>query len=353
MNTGYQKSKILLVDDSSDILNYLIDILGSEYKTIVATNGEKALELLESEEKPDLILLDIIMPGMDGFEVCKRIKANDSIKNIPILFLTGETNKDHVVKAFQMGCKDYITKPFYTAELVSRVQTHLQLYDQNKTLEEKVRIRTSELHNTRLEIIRRLCIAAEYKDHETGMHVIRIGHMCRLIGKALGMSEDDAELLMHASPMHDIGKIGIPDSILQKQGELNLQEMDIMKQHTIIGSKIIGDHHSELLKNAGIIALTHHERWDGTGYPGRLKGEDIPLIGRIVSLADVFDALTSNRPYKKTWSLDKTLDFIEDNKETYFDPDIVHIFFKNIKAIIQIKNHFSDNLESNNKHIHY
>ena len=202
--------------------------------------------------------------------------------------------------------------------------------------------RTAELNDTRIEIIRKLGLASEYKDNETGMHVVRISYFCRVIGLAAGIDEAENELLFQTSPMHDVGKLGIQDRIILKPGKLNREEWEIMKNHTVIGANIMGDHNSELLKTARTIALTHHEKWDGSGYPQGLSGTTIPLVGRIVALADVFDALTSERPYKKAWSFDKTINFIKENKAKHFDPGLTEVFLDNSNEILKISQEFAD-----------
>jgi len=238
---------------------------------------------------------------------------------------------------FSVGGVDYITKPVSPPIVKARVKTHLFLYDQNRILEEKVKERTREVNETRLEIINRLGHAAEYKDKETGTHIIRMSHISRILARGIGMPEDEAELILNSSPMHDVGKIGIPDLILMKEGPLNDEEWKIMKTHSLIGFKIIGEHPSELLRTAAITALSHHEKWDGTGYPHGQKGEEIPLVGRIAAVADVFDALTSNRPYKQAWTAEKAVDHISAESGTHFDPSIVDTFIRKLPEILRVK----------------
>lgn len=252
--------------------------------------------------------------------------------------------------------KDFVTKPFERVEILSRIENmlevrtlHNQIRQQNVLLEEKVAQRTqkleekaSELLETRLEIIRRLGRAADYRDNETGTHIIRMSKYSELLGKACGMSDDEAELLLNASPMHDIGKIGTPDNILLKPGSLNASEWEVMKKHAEIGAEILSGHPSELIELASLIALSRHEKWDGTGYPHKLKGEAIPLVARIVALTDVFDALTSHRPYKDAWSVDAALNEINALSAKHFDPGLVPIFNEIIGDIVAIKDQCSD-----------
>ncbi len=245
-------------------------------------------------------------------------------------------------KGFELGAVDYITKPVSPPIVLARVKTHLALYDMNRTLEKKVQKRTSELNDTRLEIIRRLGRAAEYRDNETGLHVIRMSHYSQLIGLEAGLSEEQADLLLNAAPMHDVGKIGIADNILLKPAKLDDTEWDIMKQHTTFGAEIIGDHSSELLDMARMIAITHHEKWDGSGYPRGLKGNEVPLMCRIVPIADIFDALTSMRPYKKPWSVEDAMAEINAMKATHLDPTLVDAFIEVLPDVLKIKKEYSD-----------
>ena len=336
------KPSILIVDDIPDNIDVLNGILHDDYQIKVAINGERALKIASGENPPDLILLDVMMPGRDGYEVCRRLKENIATRNIPVIFVTAKSEVEDETEGFALGAVDYITKPVSPPLVKARVKTHLALYDQNRALELKVRERTRELRETRLEIIQRLGVAAEYKDKETGEHIMRMSSFCRLIAKATGMSDEEAELIYNASPMHDVGKIGIPDRILLKPGKLDADEWEIMKTHTTIGAKIIGDHPSELLQSARIIALTHHEKWDGSGYPFAKKGEEIHPYGRISALADVFDALTSKRPYKEAWSFEEAVDEIIKGKGTHFDPFYLDAFLQVLPEIKRIKYEIAD-----------
>ncbi|RLA24975.1 MAG: two-component system response regulator [Gammaproteobacteria bacterium] len=333
---------LLIVDDIPENIDVLRGILKQDYKIKVASNGEKALKIAQSDSAPDLILLDIMMPGMDGYEVCRQLKANFSTANIPVIFVTakGETADESL--GFDIGAVDYITKPVSPPLVLRRVRTHLSLYDEKRLLDEMVKERTNELDQTRLQIIQRLGRAAEYKDNETGMHVIRMSHYSKLLGLANGMSEDEAELLLNAAPMHDIGKIGIPDRILLKPGKLDADEWEIMKTHSQMGADIIGTHSSVLLTLARNIALTHHERWDGTGYPNGLKGEEISIPARIVAIADTFDALTTIRPYKHAWSVQDAINLLQQEAGTHFDPDLVEKFLSIMPQVIEIKDEYAE-----------
>jgi putative two-component system response regulator len=320
------QATILVVDDAPTNITVLMEILRGDYRILAATNGEQALNIARGDPPPDLILLDVMMPEMSGHEVCQRLKEDSSTRKIPVIFVTAMNQVEDETRGFELGAVDYITKPVSPPIVKARVKTHLALYDQNRELERMVRERTAELHHTRLEIIKRLGRAGEFRDNETGMHVIRVAHFCRLLGEAVRMNEEDLDLLFNAAPMHDIGKIGIRDNVLLKPGKLDEDEIKIMRRHVPFGGEIIGEHSDRLLSMAQLIALTHHEKWDGTGYHRGLKGEGIPLVGCITSIADVFDALTSVRPYKKAWPVQDAVTLIEREAGTSFDPELVKKF---------------------------
>ncbi len=318
------RPKLLLVDDEPVNLQVLKQILQQDYRLLFARDGEKALSLAINE-KPDLILLDIMMPGITGLETCKQLKSNSSTQHIPVIFVTALAETRDEAEGFNVGCVDYITKPVSPPIVLARVKTQLSL------------VSIDTLRETRLQVIHRLGRAAEYKDNETGLHVIRMSHYSKEIALAAGMNPADAEELLNAAPMHDIGKIGIPDAILQKPGKLTPDEWEIMKSHTEIGATIIGDDNSNLLKIARIIALNHHEKWDGSGYPKGLIGEAIPIEARIVAIADVFDALTSVRPYKAAWTIEDTTRYIEQEAGKHFDPALVKAFSEALPKIVAIR----------------
>jgi len=332
-----KKQVILVVDDVPANIDILSAVLRPTYQVKAVTNGSMALKIAMAPVPPDLILLDIMMPGMDGYEVCGQLKANAATRNIPIIFVSARDEVADETKGFELGAVDYIAKPVSSAIVKARVKTHLALSDQNRLLEKKVCERTTEIQATRLRIIHCLGTAAEYRDEETGAHIFRMSHYSRIIALAAGLSAEEADLLLQAAPMHDVGKIGIPDRILLKPGKLDADEWEVMKTHTTIGGKIIGDHSSELLKLAKVVALSHHEKWDGSGYPHGLVGGNIPIAGRIVMLADVFDALTSERPYKKAWSEAAAINEINNVSGTHFDPTLVQAFMKGLPEIIEIK----------------
>ncbi|WP_027183152.1 response regulator [Desulfovibrio inopinatus] len=336
-----EKSTVLVVDDTPSNIDVVSGVLSRHYNVKAATNGKKALLVAEAM-LPDVILLDIMMPDMDGYEVCSQLKRNPKTKNIPVIFVTAMNDMTDEARGFELGAVDYITKPISPPILLARVKTHLQLHDQNKVLEQKVLQRTKELNESRLEIIRRLGLAAEYRDNETGMHVIRMSYYCSIIARAIGMSEEESALILNAAPMHDVGKIGIPDSILLKPGKLDVNERSIMMRHCEFGAKIIGEHDNPLLQMAHAVALSHHEKWDGSGYPRKLEGKSIPLVGRIAAVADVFDALISARPYKAAWPTDKAVDLIRRESGKHFDPELVAVFLERFDAIQEVMKKHAD-----------
>ena len=348
---------ILIVDDIKQNRNLLkdqVEILG--YTPLLAENGLSALSQVK-KQPPDLILLDILMPGMDGREALAHLQSDTRFRHIPVIMISGLDEMETASDCIRNGAIDYLTKPFDPNLLKARMEAALKtktLHDQeekykgkienyNLTLEAKVRERTAQLEETQLEIIYRLGRAAEYKDNETGLHVIRMSHYSALLGEALGMSREECELLRIASPMHDIGKIGIPDRILLKPGKLDSEEWEIIKTHPTIGLKILSEGKSEIIKKAATIAVTHHEKWDGSGYPKGLKGEEIPLEGRIVALADVFDALTTERPYKEAWPVDEAVALIESERGKHFDPSLVPLFVNTLPKFLEIKIKFAEN----------
>ncbi|MBF0144645.1 MAG: response regulator [Magnetococcales bacterium] len=351
-------SRIFVVDDTETNIDILLETLGARYDVSVALDGQTALEDIP-DRQPDLILLDVMMPEMDGYEVCRRLKQDPRTRAIPVIFVTARQESEDETFGLGLGAVDYITKPFSPAVVLARVRTHLQLEHarrdlahSNEILEDRVRQRTAELsaknvelEETRLEIIRRLGRAAEYKDNETGLHVIRMSHYSRLLALAYGMEEKRAEILFQAAPMHDIGKIGIPDLILLKPAHLTDDEWKVMRGHPGIGAGIIGKQRSLLLETARIVALTHHEKWDGTGYPRGLKGHDIPIEGRIVAVADVFDALTTRRPYKDAWPIDKAVAMLQEGAGSHFDPALVPLFISILPAILEVRESWKEHEE--------
>lgn len=352
MNSSLNKQKILVVDDTPENIDVLMGVLKSDYKMVAARDGEKALKLVQGGNPPDLILLDIMMPGMDGYEVCARLKADESTSKIPVIFVTAKGEVEDETKGLELGAVDYITKPISPPIVQARVKNHLELKmareeleNQNEILEEKVRERTREIKETQQETLVRLMNASELRDTDTGMHIKRIQNFTELMAHKIGMSPDDSEELGLASTMHDLGKIGIPDNVLLKPGKLDDDEWKIMKTHSEIGARCLCGSRNHMLEQARIIALHHHERWDGKGYPNGIKGEKISQAGRIVSIMDVFDALTSTRPYKKAWPVDKAANLIREGLGMQFDPKLALIFLDNLQEFLEVRSKYTDNAE--------
>jgi putative two-component system response regulator len=341
---------IMLVDDELANVKLLERTLRAfGYHDLLSTTDPRSVLDLYQQQGVDLIILDLNMPYLGGVDVMRQLQAiaGDSVP--PILILTAQHDQEHRVHALRGGAHDYVTKPFAVDELLARVRNLLkvQLYQKsmrghNQWLEERVRERTQALYDTRLQIVRRLGRAAEFRDNETGLHIVRVSMISALLGEGAGMNEGECELLLNASPMHDVGKIGIPDHILLKPGKLEPHEWEIMKTHSTIGAEILSGDSSELLSMAHVIALRHHEKWDGSGYPNGLAGEDIPLVGRIAGLADVFDALTSERPYKKAWTVEASMEYIDANRGKHFDPRLVDLFRSRLPDILAIKDKFAE-----------
>ncbi|MEH8016875.1 two-component system response regulator [Rheinheimera muenzenbergensis] len=340
------KATILVVDDTAENIDVLSGLLRHDYKVKAALNGALALKIARSLPQPDLILLDVMMPDMDGYEVCRQLKADADTHHIPVIFVTAKTEEADEAQGFALGAVDYITKPVSPPLVLARVKCHLALRDQAKHLENLVQQRTQELHDSRIEIIRRLGRAAEYKDNETGLHVIRMSWFSRFLAEAAGKDEAWCDLLYHAAPMHDIGKIGIPDQVLLKPGKLDANEWHIMQRHAQYGADIIGEHSSPLLQMAREVAIFHHEKWDGSGYPQGLTGTAIPLSARIVALADVFDALTSERPYKKAWPEQEAVNLLQEQAGRHFDPELVPLFIACLPRIRQIQQQYQEQCHS-------
>ena len=319
-----KRTTLLIVDDEPTNLQVLRQILQADYRLLFARDGHKALELAR-QEQPNLILLDVMMPGLTGHATCQALKADPGTRQIPVIFVTALSETDNEALGFELGAVDYLIKPVSPAIVKARVRNHLSL------------VRMEELLQSRMEIIERLGRAAEYKDNETGLHVIRMSHYAQTLARAAGWTADAAEELLTAAPMHDIGKIGIPDQILLKPGPLSAEEWAVMRTHPQIGADIIGEHPSSLLKLAREIALHHHEKWDGSGYPFGLQGEAIPASARIVAIADVFDALTTARPYKQAWHVDDALAQLQKDQGKHFDPTLVAQFMTVLPEILAIK----------------
>lgn len=337
-------SKVCVVDDVSENVKLLRTMLKDNgYKVCVAQSGEKALEVIDknigSEEGLHLILLDIMMEEMDtGFKVCEMLKSQPHTHRTPVIFLSAKNEAGDIVRGLELGADDFITKPFKEIEVMARVERNLAHYHQELMLYKLMGL----LKKSNFDTLERLNRAAEFKDNETGNHVKRMAYSSKLLGQEIGMSDHEAEILFFSSGMHDIGKIGIPDRILLKPGKLDLEEWEIMKTHCMIGNHILENNKSPILEMGRIIALTHQERYDGSGYPKGLKGKEIPVVGRISAICDVFDALTSVRPYKQAWSVEKSVEYLIDQKGKQFDPDMVDHFIEIIPQVVENNKKFAD-----------
>ncbi len=454
---------ILIIDDMEANINTLMALLDEKYDILASLDGEGGLDILADEENIDLILLDIVMPEMDGFEVCRRLKSNSKTKDIPVLFITADNNENTIEKAYEVGGVDYITKPFKARELLSRINTHLSLSEQKHLLEKDLQTNISllnqykdvvdistivsktdlqgkityvndafikisgyskdeligkshnivrhpdvpssifkdlwetvknkhmwqgevknikkdgtyyvvqsvvmpildsngdieefisvrhditdiynlqrEIEDTQKEVVFTMGAIGETRSKETGNHVKRVAEYSKLLALYAGLSQEDITLLTDASPMHDIGKVGIPDNILHKPGKLTDDEFIIMRTHAELGYKMLAHSNRPLLKTAAKVALEHHERWDGFGYPKHLKGEEISIQGRITAIADVFDALGSDRVYKEAWEDERIFDYFKEQREKQFDPKLIDLFFENLNDFLEIRNKFKD-----------
>lgn len=322
-----RRPKLLLVDDEPANLQVLRHVLQDDYRLLFARDGQKAVELARTEA-PALILLDIMMPGMSGLDVCRVLKSQPATRQTPVIFVTALADTRDETEGFEAGAVDYIAKPVSPPVVRARVRTHLSL------------VRAEELRETRLQIVQRLGRAAEYKDNETGWHVVRMSHYSQLLALAAGWSAQEADDLLHAAPMHDIGKLGIPDAILQKPGPLDEAEWTVMRRHPAIGAEILGEHTGGLLGMARRIALAHHEKWDGSGYPEGLAGDSIPIEARIVAIADVFDALTSIRPYKPAWPVEQAVEHLRAQAGRHFDPALVELFVSVLPKVVEVRERF-------------
>ena len=316
--------RILIVDDEPNNLQLLRQILKEDYSLAFAKNGIEALAAVE-KHLPDLVLLDIMMPEMDGYETCERLKKHPATADIPVIFITAMTDVEDESRGFEVGGVDYIAKPVSAPIVQARVKTHLSL------------VRIDELEKSQRAAVYMLGEAGHYNDDDTGVHIWRMAAYCRIIAENFGCSEEYCNFIELAAPMHDTGKIGIPDAILKKPGKLDAVEWEIMKKHSQIGFDILSKSNTSLFEVASQIALRHHEKWDGNGYPDGLAGEDIPLAARIIAIADVFDALTMKRPYKEAWPIEDAVAEIKKCAGSHFDPRLVQTFHNILPTIIKIR----------------
>ena len=341
MDERISRARILVVDDEPDNVALVRRILEADgYGDVFDTQDPREVRSLIAELDPDLILLDIVMPQMDGYDVLAMLREADPDHAYrPVLVLTSDESRPAQRKAWESGAKDFLTKPLSPSEVRVRVRNlletrmlHRVMREQNEVLEERVRERTAELEEARLQVLYRLARAAEYRDDDTGQHTRRVGRSSAAIARALGLSASEVRRLEMAAPLHDVGKIGIPDSILLSVSKLSEEEFEVMKTHCVIGADLLASEDVPLLGLAAEIALSHHECWDGSGYPNGLAGTDIPLPGRIVAVADTFDALTHARPYKKAWPVEGALDELRRLRGVAFDPDVLEAFEGTLRA---------------------
>jgi putative two-component system response regulator len=343
-------SRILVVDDEPANLKLLSLMLRTEgYHHVELVQDPREVLPRYQAARPDLILLDINMPHLDGYEVMAQIQGLSDELKPPVVVLTAQSGEDFLLRALRSGAIDFLSKPFNRRELLARVQNVLMahlaqrlLHTQKQVLEQMVDERTQELRRSRLDIVRRLGRASEFRDNETGQHILRMSHASALLARSAGWDAQACELMLNASPMHDVGKIGIPDGILLKPGPLTADERDIMKRHTTIGAEILADSGTELLEMAREIALCHHEKWDGSGYPNQRAGTAIPEAARIVAITDVFDALTSERPYKKPWPVYEAVRFMNASAGKQFDPHLLEKFTALIPEVQWIRERFAE-----------
>lgn len=370
-----EKAIILVVDDTPDNLTLMSGLLKDSYRVKVANSGERALKIAQSEMSPDLILLDIMMPEMDGYEVCRRLKADDKTRHIPIIFLTAKTEVVDETRGFELGASDYITKPISPPIVLARVETHLAikrvqdfLKDKNAFLVAEVNKRTAEVMAIQDVTINAMASLAETRDNETGNHIRRTQHYVKVLAEKVRFNprfahflndDNTIELLFKSAPLHDIGKVGIPDRILLKPGRFEPEEFEIMKTHTTLGRDAILQAEKNLgvempfLKYAKEIAYSHQEKWDGSGYPEGLSGDDIPISARLMAVADVYDALISRRVYKAPMPHEKAVDIIKEGKGTHFDPDMVDAFLELEKEFKRIAATYADSDKDIDKKVEY
>jgi putative two-component system response regulator len=323
------RGPILAVDDEPINLARLRNILESQHELVFARNGEEALQAV-AKHHPALILLDVQMPLMDGYEVCRRLKANPATEDIPVIFVTSLGSDWNEETGFDAGCVDYITKPISPVVLKTRVRTHLSL------------VREKRLEASYRDAIFMLGEAGHYNDTDTGVHIWRMAAYSRTLAEAMGWKDERAVLMELAAPMHDTGKIGVPDAVLKKQGPLNADDWHFMRCHPRIGYDILRKSNAPVFQLAAEIAYCHHEKWDGSGYPRALAGEDIPQSARIVAVADVFDALSMKRPYKEPWPLERVISHLNEGSGKHFDPAVIAAFHQVLPTILQIQADWND-----------
>jgi putative two-component system response regulator len=339
------KPVILCVDDSTDLLALMGKALGEDYRVITANNAGDAISAALGKPRPDLILLDIDMPDVTGLEVCKALKGEPQTASIPVVFLTARNAMQQQVEGFEMGAVDYITKPFNAFVLRARVRIHIALANRRHELEALVQERTALLDRTRTELIRRLSRAMElHESAAVGNRVVRLAHYAKLMAQAAGARPEVAEMLFRAAPLHDIGKLGVPSEILRKAEKLSAPDWERVKRHPQLGADIIGEHDDPLLKLARVLALTHHERWDGSGYPQGLKGEAIPWAGRVMAIIDTFESMTTTQFYRDAMPVERAEGEITRGAGTKYDPKLVEVFRKALPVMKKVREKYADQL---------
>jgi putative two-component system response regulator len=365
LNTPY--NTILIIDDSPEIIGLVSGLLKSNYRLRVANSGEKGLQLAEKNPKPDIILLDIEMPNLDGFEVCRRLKDNRATSDIPVIFLTGMNHDNDEEMGFAIGAADYITKPVSGPILLARLKLHLRLKNaadlingENVFLTSEVLKQAKELEFIQDVTILAMASLAETRDNETGNHLRRTQDYVRILAEHLQrhprfsslLSPENIELIHKSAPLHDIGKVGISDAILLKPGKLTAEEFEVMKTHTVLGRDAIERAELQLGRSAPFlifakeIAISHQEKWDGSGYPEKLAGERIPISARLMALADVYDALVSTRPYKKAMTHEQATKIIAEGRNSHFDPDILDAFLELQNKFREIAAQYQDHFDT-------
>ncbi len=344
MSSG-DKPVILCVDDATDLLALMSKALGEEYQVITADNPGDAISAAFGEPRPDLILLDIDMPEVSGLEVCQALKAEAQTASIPVVFLTARNTMQQQVEGFEMGAVDYITKPFNAFVLRARVRIHIALANRRFELERLVQERTAQLDSTRTELIRRLSRAMElHESAAVGNRVVRLSHYAKLIAQAAGARAEVAEMMCKAAPLHDIGKLGVPSEILRKKDKLSAPDWERIKRHPQLGADIVGEQDDPLLKLARTLALTHHERWDGSGYPQGLKGEAIPWAGRAMAIVDAFESMTTTQFYRDAIPVERAEGEIIRGAGTKYDPQLVEAFKKALPVMKKVRQTYADQL---------
>jgi len=345
MTQAGERPVVLCVDDAEDILSLMAKALRSDYFVLTAADAGSALERAAGNPRPDLILLDVEMPGASGFDVCRVLKSEGNTADIPIIFLTGNTEPEPQVEGLDLGAVDYITKPISAAVLKARVRNHIALSNQRHELERLVGERTAQLEQTRLQLIRRLSRAMEYHESSAvGNRVMRLGQYAKLLSQAAGATTVVCEAMMTAAPLHDIGKLGVPAELLRKPGKLSAPDWERVRRHPELGAEIIGEHDDPLLKLARQVALHHHERWDGTGYPAGLKGNDIPWPGRLMAIVDTFESMTTTQFYRAPLNVLDAAAEIADGSGKSFDPKLVEAFKKALPQMRKVRESLADDL---------